>query len=117
MLFLGRAIFRDDDDDEYDSELDDFIDNGDEDDGSQDYSKYISEIFGYDKSKYKNYYDDDDDDDDRAMESNFAQQLKEEYVSTKIGKLNIFKHKEFIILLIFFILYIGQHSSTDQVNK
>lgn len=71
-------------DDDYDSELDDFIDNGDE-DGGEDYSKYISEIFGYDKSKYKNYYDDDDDD-DRGMESNFAQQLKEEYVSTKIGK-------------------------------
>ncbi|XP_043473740.1 protein SPT2 homolog [Leptopilina heterotoma] len=80
----GRAIFKDDDDDEYDSELDDFIDNGDEEDGSQDYSKYISEIFGYDKNKYKSYYDDEDDD-DRAMESNFAQQLKEEYVSTKIG--------------------------------
>lgn len=26
-----------------------------------------------------------DDEDDAAMESNFAQQLKEEYVSTKIG--------------------------------
>lgn len=27
-----------------------------------------------------------DNDDDAAMESSFAQQLKEEYVSTKIGK-------------------------------
>ncbi|XP_051170540.1 protein SPT2 homolog [Leptopilina boulardi] len=78
----GRAIFNDDDD-EYDSELDDFIDNGEEDTGNEDYSKYISEIFGYDKNKYKNYYDEEDD--DLAMESNFAQQLKEEYVSTKIG--------------------------------
>ncbi|KAG7210246.1 hypothetical protein KM043_011794 [Ampulex compressa] len=68
------------DEDEYDSELDDFIDDGVEDE-SEDYSKYISEIFGYDKSKYRNV----DDDDDTAMESNFAQQLKEEYVSTKIG--------------------------------
>ncbi|KAK2578942.1 hypothetical protein KPH14_011147 [Odynerus spinipes] len=68
------------DDEEYDSELDDFIDDGPEEEGA-DYSKYISEIFGYDKNKYNNV----DDDDDLAMESNFAQQLKEEYVSTKIG--------------------------------
>ncbi|KAF7415116.1 hypothetical protein HZH68_003605 [Vespula germanica] len=67
------------DDEEYDSELDDFIDDDPEED--HDYSKYITEIFGYDKTKYKNM----DDDDDAAMESNFAQQLKEEYVSTKIG--------------------------------
>ncbi|CAK9813555.1 Protein SPT2 homolog [Anthophora plagiata] len=66
--------------DEYDSELDDFIDDevGEE---AEDYSKYISEIFGYDKNKYK-YVDNED---DVAMESSFAQQLKEEYVSTKIG--------------------------------
>ncbi|CAK9821552.1 Protein SPT2 homolog [Anthophora retusa] len=66
--------------DEYDSELDDFIDDevGEE---TEDYSKYISEIFGYDKNKYK-YVDNED---DVAMESSFAQQLKEEYVSTKIG--------------------------------
>lgn len=37
-------------DSEYDSELDDFIDDGPEDDA--DYSKVISEIFKYDKSKY-----------------------------------------------------------------
>ncbi|CAL7951025.1 unnamed protein product [Xylocopa violacea] len=66
--------------DEYDSELDDFIDDGVEEENA-DYSKYISEIFGYDKNKYK-YIDNDD---DAAMESSFAQQLKEEYVSTKIG--------------------------------
>ncbi|KAL0103095.1 hypothetical protein PUN28_017438 [Cardiocondyla obscurior] len=69
------------DDEEDDSDLSDFIDDGPED--NEDYSKYISEIFGYDKSKYKN--DDNDDDDDDGMESNFAQQLKEEYISTKIG--------------------------------
>lgn len=38
-------------DSEYDSELDDFIDDGPEDEA--DYSKVISEIFRYDKSKYK----------------------------------------------------------------
>lgn len=68
-----------DDDEDYDSEMDDFIDDGPEE--SEDYSKYISEIFGYDKSKYR-YAEDDDDN----MESSFSQQLKEEYISTKIGK-------------------------------
>ncbi|XP_014256406.1 protein SPT2 homolog [Cimex lectularius] len=67
-----------DSDSEYDSELDDFIDDGPEE--MEDYSKYISEIFGYDKSKYR-----DMDDGDECMESNFAQQMREEYVSTKIG--------------------------------
>ncbi|XP_011300372.1 protein SPT2 homolog isoform X1 [Fopius arisanus] len=73
-----RRIF-DDDEDEYDSELDDFIDDGPQ-EGAEDYSKYISEIFGYDKSRYSALDDDDDN-----MESNYAQQLKEEFVSTKIG--------------------------------
>lgn len=58
----------------------DFIDDGPEENG-EDYSKHISEIFGYDKSKYRNV----DDEDDTAMESNFAQQLKEEFISSKIG--------------------------------
>lgn len=71
----------DDDDEEYDSEMDDFIDDGPEE--SEDYSKYISEIFGYDKSKYRHVDDDDDN-----MESSFSQQLKEEYISTKIGKIS-----------------------------
>ncbi|EFN81686.1 Protein SPT2-like protein, partial [Harpegnathos saltator] len=70
----------DDDEEEYDSDMNDFIDDGPEED-NEDYSKYISEIFGYDKSKYRQI----DDEDDAAIESNFAQQLKEEYVSTKIG--------------------------------
>ncbi|KAK1117623.1 hypothetical protein K0M31_015796 [Melipona bicolor] len=69
-----------DEDEDYDSELEDFIDDEVEDE-NEDYSKYISEIFGYDKNKYKHV----DNDDDTAMESSFAQQLKEEYVSTKIG--------------------------------
>ncbi|XP_071856054.1 protein SPT2 homolog [Bombus fervidus] len=75
-----RRIRDEDDEEEYDSELEDFIDDEVE-EGNEDYSKYISEIFGYDKNKYK-YVDNDD---DVAMESSFAQQLKEEYVSTKIG--------------------------------
>ncbi|XP_018406120.1 PREDICTED: protein SPT2 homolog isoform X2 [Cyphomyrmex costatus] len=72
-----RRIF---DDEEDDSDLIDFIDDGPE-DNEEDYSKHISEIFGYDKSKYRNI----DDEDDAVMESNFAQQLKEEYISSKIG--------------------------------
>ncbi|XP_044254676.1 protein SPT2 homolog [Tribolium madens] len=66
------------DDEEYDSEMDDFIDDGPEE--GEDYSKYISEIFGYDKSKYRNVDDDIDN-----MESTFAQQMREEVISTKIG--------------------------------
>ncbi|XP_011859018.1 PREDICTED: protein SPT2 homolog [Vollenhovia emeryi] len=72
-----RRIYDDDD-----LDLADFIDDGSE-NNDEDYSKYISEIFNYDKSKYKNI----DDDDDTAMESNFAQQLKEEYISSKMGYL------------------------------
>lgn len=67
----------DDDDDEYDSEMDDFIDD---DDGNDDYSKYIKEIFGYDKSRYRHLDEDIDN-----MESTFAQQMREEQISRKIG--------------------------------
>ncbi|XP_050679955.1 protein SPT2 homolog [Leptidea sinapis] len=67
-----------DSDSEYDSEMDDFIDDGEE---ELDYSSAIKEIFGYDKSKYRDI----DDDDDPAMESNFAQQQREEYISKKLG--------------------------------
>ncbi|EFN70132.1 Protein SPT2-like protein [Camponotus floridanus] len=74
-----RRIY-DEDEDLDASDLDDFIDDG-SDDNEEDYSKHISEIFGYDKNKYKHL----DNEDDTAMESNFAQQLKEEYISTKIG--------------------------------
>lgn len=42
----GRMV---DSDSEYDSEMDDFIDDADE---NLDYSRHIKEIFGYDKSKY-----------------------------------------------------------------
>ncbi|XP_055713446.1 protein SPT2 homolog [Phlebotomus papatasi] len=68
-----------DDDSEYDSEMDDFIDDGPEDDANA-YSKHIREIFGYDRSRYR-----DEVDDDKGMESTFAQQMREEYISKKIG--------------------------------
>lgn len=66
-----------DSDSEYDSEMDDFIDD---DDADMDFSSHIKEIFGYDKNRYR----DDDDDIDR-MESNFAQVQREEFISKKIG--------------------------------
>lgn len=69
----------DDDDSEYDSEMDDFIDDGP--DGTEDYSSYIKDIFGYDKNKYRRIDDEDD-----AMESSFSQMMREEYISSKIGK-------------------------------
>lgn len=63
------------DEDEYDS-MDDFID----DDEGFDYSSEIKNIFGYDKSRYR-----DEDDDIDNMESSFAQQQREEAISKKIG--------------------------------
>ncbi|KXJ79252.1 hypothetical protein RP20_CCG001767 [Aedes albopictus] len=66
-----------DSDSEYDSEMDDFIDDGDD---EMDYSSQIKAIFGYDKSRYR-----DEDFDDRQMESTFAQQMREEFISKKIG--------------------------------
>ncbi|XP_055523975.1 protein SPT2 homolog [Wyeomyia smithii] len=66
-----------DSDSEYDSEMDDFIDDGDE---EEDYSSHIKAIFGYDRSRYR-----DEDYDDRQMESSFAQQMREEMISKKIG--------------------------------
>uniref|UniRef100_A0A182MDR1 Protein SPT2 homolog n=1 Tax=Anopheles culicifacies TaxID=139723 RepID=A0A182MDR1_9DIPT len=70
-----------DSDSEYDSEMDDFIDD---DECEEDYSSAIKDIFGYDKSRYRDeYYDEDDDN----MESSYAQQMREEYISKKIGLL------------------------------
>lgn len=67
-----------DDDDEYDSEMDDFIDDGPQEE--EDYSKHIAEIFGYDKNKYR-YIEDDDE----CMESSFGQLEKEEKFSLISG--------------------------------
>uniref|UniRef100_A0A182QTW9 Protein SPT2 homolog n=1 Tax=Anopheles farauti TaxID=69004 RepID=A0A182QTW9_9DIPT len=74
----GRRVI-DSDSEEYDSEMDDFIDD---EDCTEDYSSAIKEIFGYDKSRYRN---DQYDDDDYNMESSYAQQMREEYISKKIG--------------------------------
>ena len=64
--------------DDYDSEMDDFIDDSD---ARVDISAEIRGIFGYDKRKYK-----DEDFDDRSMENNsFASVMKEEVRSAKIG--------------------------------
>uniref|UniRef100_A0AAG5DV70 Protein SPT2 homolog n=1 Tax=Anopheles atroparvus TaxID=41427 RepID=A0AAG5DV70_ANOAO len=68
-----------DSDSEYDSEMDDFIDDGD---CEEDYSSAIKEIFGYDKSRYR---DEHYEEDDYNMESSYAQQMREEYISKKIG--------------------------------
>ena len=47
-IFALERVIEDDDDSEYDSEMDDFIDDGD---AGMDYSSHIKHIFGYDKSK------------------------------------------------------------------
>ncbi|CAO1396213.1 unnamed protein product [Diamesa tonsa] len=71
-----RNVIEDEDSDE-DSEMDDFIDDGEE---ATDYSSAIKEIFGYDKSRYR-----DEDFDDRQMESNYSSIMREEFISKKIG--------------------------------
>merc|ERR1712107_345334 len=64
---------------EYDSELDDFIDDSD---AKIDVSKEIRSIFGYDKRKYR-----DEDFDDRSMENNkFSSIMMEEARSARIGR-------------------------------
>lgn len=68
-------------DDEYDAEMDDFIDDGPLEDDFN-YSQHIKEIFGYDRARYQ--YEPDDGN-DGAMESSFAQMMREEAISTKIG--------------------------------
>lgn len=74
--FKGRIC--DDDESDYDSELDDFIDDGD---CEEDISLHIRNIFGYDRRRYR-----DQDDDDRGMESSFAQMQREEFISKKLGE-------------------------------
>ncbi|XP_078405195.1 protein SPT2 homolog isoform X2 [Cetorhinus maximus] len=68
-----------DDEDDYDSEMDDFIDDTGE---SQDeISKHIKAIFGYDRRKYK----DESDYALRYMESSWKEQQKEEAKSLQLG--------------------------------
>ncbi|XP_067902278.1 protein SPT2 homolog [Heterodontus francisci] len=67
------------DDEDYDSEMDDFIDDAGE---SQDeISKHIKAIFGYDRNKYK----DESDYALRYMESSWKEQQKEEAKSLQLG--------------------------------
>ncbi|XP_015193939.2 protein SPT2 homolog isoform X1 [Lepisosteus oculatus] len=64
---------------EYDSEMEDFIEDEGED--QDDISKHIREIFGYDKSKYR----DESDYALRYMESSWKDQQKEEARSLRLG--------------------------------
>lgn len=68
-----------DEEDEYDSEMEDFIDDGDQD--PDEISKHIREIFGYDKNKYK----DESDYALKFMESSWKDQQKEEARSLRLG--------------------------------
>lgn len=67
------------DEEEYDSEMDDFIDDEGED--QDEISKHIREIFGYDKNKYK----DESDYALKFMESSWKEQQKEEARSLRLG--------------------------------
>ncbi|XP_070789521.1 protein SPT2 homolog [Pituophis catenifer annectens] len=67
------------DEDEDDSEMEDFID--DEGEPQEEISKHIREIFGYDRSKYK----DESDYALRYMESTWKEQQKEEARSLRLG--------------------------------
>lgn len=73
----GKMRIESDEEEEYDSEMDDFIDDGEE---EMDFSSEIKRMFGYDRNKYR---DEDDDVDD--MEASFSQMQKEERISAKIG--------------------------------
>ncbi|GCB72282.1 hypothetical protein scyTo_0001908 [Scyliorhinus torazame] len=74
-----RRLEDDYDEDDYDSEMDDFIDDSGE---SQDeISKHIKDIFGYDRKKYK----DESDYALRYMESSWKDQQKEEAKSLHLG--------------------------------
>lgn len=68
-----------DEEDEYDSEMDDFIDDGGEE--QDQISRHIKEIFGYDRSKYK----DESDYALKFMESSWRDLQKEEARSLKMA--------------------------------
>ncbi|KAK3558507.1 hypothetical protein QTP86_018160 [Hemibagrus guttatus] len=67
------------DEEEFDSEMEDFIDDEGED--QDEISKHIREIFGYDRSKYK----DESDYALKFMESSWKEQQKEEARSLRLG--------------------------------
>lgn len=74
-----RDYEEDDEEEEYDSEMEDFIE--DEGEPQEDISKHIREIFGYDRKKYK----DESDYALRYMESSWKEQQKEEAKSLRLG--------------------------------
>uniref|UniRef100_A0A8D0CDN8 Protein SPT2 homolog n=1 Tax=Salvator merianae TaxID=96440 RepID=A0A8D0CDN8_SALMN len=74
-----KRRYEDDEDDEIDSEMEDFID--DEGEPQEEISKHIKEIFGYDRSRYK----DESDYALRYMESSWREQQKEEAKSLRLG--------------------------------
>ncbi|XP_059779838.1 protein SPT2 homolog [Balaenoptera ricei] len=74
-----REYEEEEDDDEYDSEMEDFIE--DEGEPQEEISKHIREIFGYDRTKYK----DESDYALRYMESSWKEQQKEEAKSSRLG--------------------------------
>lgn len=67
-----------DSDDEYDSEMDDFIDDSEVDQNT--ISQEIKSIFGYDRRRYNDYSD------DEVEEASFSQQQNEERRSLQIGR-------------------------------
>lgn len=67
-----------DEEDEYDSEMEGFIDDEEED--TDEYRKYIRKMFKYDPSRYR-----DDDDDIDNMETDFQSLQREEKRSLKLG--------------------------------
>jgi protein SPT2 len=80
MYVEDVAQYVDDDYEEEDDDMSDFIDDGPEEKPEEeDYSRAIREIFGYDKRKYRNI------DDDDIEEANFAQCMKEESHSLRAG--------------------------------
>ncbi|XP_037307264.2 protein SPT2 homolog [Pungitius pungitius] len=74
-----KRKYDDDDEDEFDSEMDDFIDDGDE--PQDDISRHIKEIFGYDRKKYK----DESDYALKFMESSWRDMQKEEARSLRMA--------------------------------
>ena len=80
---LPSDVDVDDDDDECDSDLD-FIDDSEAPDAAnKELSETLREVFGYDKSKYK----DDRFDNTRDMEASFRDIMKEEARTSRLGRL------------------------------
>lgn len=67
-----------DEEDEYDSEMEGFIDDEEED--NEEYRKYIRKMFKYDPSRYK-----DEDEDIDNMETDYHSLQREEKRSLKLG--------------------------------